>query len=85
MQALKDLYAREPVRCVGLLVAVVVGLAAKLGLVIDPQNFGEVAAIVVPLLLGAEAARSQVTPARTPLVEGGVRGGYVEDDEPADL
>lgn len=62
LDRLKALWADEPVRVTTLLVAVVVAVAAKAGVVIDPQNAGETLTLVLPILLGGEIARKSVTP-----------------------
>ncbi len=63
LQNLRALYVTEPVRSVAMLVAVVVFAAAKLGVVVDEQNVGEALLLILPVLLGGEAARQQVSPA----------------------
>lgn len=57
------LWATEPVRVLTFAVAVVVFLAAKVGIVLDPQEVQDALVIVIPILLGGELARRQVSPA----------------------
>lgn len=63
MTVLRALWATEPARVITVLVAVVVFVAAKAGVVINEQDVGEALAIVLPVLLGGEAIRSKVSPA----------------------
>lgn len=59
---IRALWANNPVRVITILASIVVFAAAKLGVVVDEQNVGEALALVLPILLGGEVARSQVTP-----------------------
>lgn len=63
MSFIQDLWTREPARVIAVLVAVVVFALAKAGVVVDEQNVGEALALILPVLLGGEAIRSQVAPA----------------------
>lgn len=63
MSTIRALWATEPVRVLTLLTAVIVFAAAKLGVIIDEQNVGEALTLVLPILLGGEAARHRVSPA----------------------
>lgn len=67
LDRIKALWATEPVAVTTALVAVVVFVAAKLGLVVDEQNVGEALALVLPVLLGGAAARQKVSPASGPV------------------
>lgn len=67
LDRLRALWATEPTRVTTLLVAIVVFAAAKLGLVIDTQNVGEALALLLPILLGGELVRAQVTPNPGPI------------------
>ncbi len=60
---LRVIYVTNPVRVITFAVALVIFLAAKLGLVVDEQNVGEALLLILPVLLGGEAARQQVSPA----------------------
>lgn len=63
LNRLRALWTTEPTRVIALAVAVIVFVAAKLGLVVDEQNVGEALALVLPVLLGGELTRSKVSPA----------------------
>lgn len=62
LDRLRALWANNPVRVTAILASIVVFVAAKLGVVVDEQNVGEALAIALPIVLGGEVARSQVTP-----------------------
>lgn len=59
---LRAAWANEPVRIVTLLVAVIVFAAAKVGIVLDQEDVGSALLLIIPILLGGEAARSKVRP-----------------------
>jgi len=63
MSYIRALWATEPTRIVTLLVAVIVFLAAKLGIVIDQDSVGEALLLTLPILLGGETVRQKVSPA----------------------
>ncbi len=63
LQNLRAIYVTNPVRVITFAVALVIFLAAKLGVVVDEQNVGEALLLILPVLLGGEAARQQVSPA----------------------
>lgn len=63
LTTLRAVWATEPVRVLTVLSAVVVFIAAKAGVIIDEQNAGEALALILPILLGGEAARRRVSPA----------------------
>lgn len=62
MNYLLGVWKNNPVRCASVLASIVVFAAAKLGVVLDEQSVGEALVAVVPILLGGELARGQVTP-----------------------
>jgi hypothetical protein len=62
----KALWTTEPARVTTILVAVIIFVAAKLGLIVDEQNVGEALALLLPILLGGEIVRAKVTPALGP-------------------
>lgn len=59
---LRALWQGNPVRVASVITAAVVAIAAKYGLILDEASVGETVALVVPILLGGEVARSQVQP-----------------------
>jgi len=67
LNRIKALWVTEPVALTTALVAVVVFVAAKLGILVDEQNVGEALGLVLPILLGGAAARTQVSPAPAPV------------------
>lgn len=67
LDRLRAAWANNPVRVTAITASVVVFGLAKAGIVIDEQNVGEALAIVLPILLGGELARSQVTPYQGPV------------------
>lgn len=63
----KKLWAKEPARVVSVTVAALVFVAAKLGVVVPQESIATAVAFALPLLLGGELIRSQVSPvASTP-------------------
>lgn len=64
LDQIKALWLAEPVRVVTALAAIIVFLAAKLGIVVDQQGVGEALLLVLPILLGGEGARAKVSPVR---------------------
>lgn len=62
LNRLRSAWANNPVRITAIAASVVVFALAKAGIVIDEQNVGEALTIALPILLGGEVARSQVTP-----------------------
>lgn len=63
MNLIRALWATEPVRVITIVAAIVVFVFAKAGVVIDQQDVLDALVIVLPILLGGEAARTQVSPA----------------------
>lgn len=62
LDRIRALWATEPVRVTTSTVAVVVFVAAKFNVVVDEAGLLEALALVVPILLGGEAARRKVQP-----------------------
>lgn len=60
---LRAFWAINPVRVTALGVALVVAVAARAGVVLPAAGVEEILALVVPILIGGEVARSQVSPA----------------------
>jgi hypothetical protein len=60
---IRAIWTTNPVRCASVLAAAVVSLAAAFDVVLDEASVLELVALVVPLLLGGEVVRSQVSPA----------------------
>lgn len=58
-----DLYRRNPARVISFAAAVIVGLAAKLGVIVKPQPVQDVLVYVLPILLAGQATHRKVTPA----------------------
>ncbi len=58
----RAIWLNNPVRVASLIVAAVVALAAKFGVVLDEASVAEVVALVVPIVLGGEIARQKVSP-----------------------
>jgi hypothetical protein len=56
------LWVSEPNRVIAVLAAVVVFAAAKFGIVVAKQSVVDALVLVLPILLGHEIARKQVTP-----------------------
>lgn len=69
LDRIRALWATEPVRVVTILVAIVVFIAAKIGVVLDPQDVGDALLLLLPILLGGELARANVTPYMGPVGE----------------
>lgn len=70
MKTLKSLAAKAtafarayPARTVSIVVAVVVFVAAKVGVVVDQQSLGTALAYAIPILVGGEVTHRNVTPA----------------------
>lgn len=63
----KAVYKREPARVLSVITAVVVFVCAKTGVVVPAQSIGDALAFALPILLGGEAIRSQVSPAAVPV------------------
>ncbi len=63
LQRLRVLWATEPVRVQAGVVAFVLFLAAKAGVFVDPQSLGVAVALILPVVLGGEVVRQQVSPA----------------------
>ena len=61
---LKALWHTEPTRVITLLTALVVFAAAKFGVLVDDHDVATALALVVPVVLGGETIRSQVSPAQ---------------------
>ena len=73
LNRLRALWRTEPTRVVSLLVAAIVFAAAKAGVAVDEQAIGEALLLSLPILLGGEVVRSQVSPAEpadTPASDG---------------
>jgi hypothetical protein len=62
LTALRRVWDREPARVITLLTAAVVFVCADLGIVVSAQSVGASLAYALPILLGGEVVRSQVTP-----------------------
>jgi hypothetical protein len=65
----RAIWLNNPVRVVSIIVAAVVALAAKFGVILDEASVAEVVALVVPIVLGGEVARQKVTPWTGPVGE----------------
>lgn len=63
LDRLRSLYRREPARLIALLVAVLIFVANRVGLVLDEAGLGEAIGLALFVLLGGEVTRSQVSPA----------------------
>jgi hypothetical protein len=63
LDRIKALWVTEPVAVTTTVAAIVVFVAAKLGILIDQQNVGEALGLILPILLGGAAARQKVSPA----------------------
>ena len=61
-ERLKALWAKEPALITAALVSVIVYVAARAGVVVDPQSVTDALAYVLPILLGGGLVRSQVAP-----------------------
>jgi hypothetical protein len=59
---LRALWKGNPVRVASIAASGVVFAAAKAGVVLDEASVGEALLTVVPILLGGEVARAQVSP-----------------------
>jgi hypothetical protein len=67
LSRLEALWIAEPVRVQATVVAVVLFVAAKAGVFVDPQSLGVAVALILPVVLGGEVVRQQVSPlAREP-------------------
>lgn len=69
MNLLKALWVTEPARLIAALAALAVFVAAKAGVVVSEQDVGAALLIILPILLGGEAARTKVSPAPPPVDE----------------
>lgn len=61
LDRLKALWATNPVRVTAITASLIVFIAAKAGVVIDQPDVLEALALALPVLLGGEVARSQVS------------------------
>lgn len=61
----RRLWAKEPARVVSGVAAVAVFVCAKIGVVVPAESITSAVAFALPLLLGGELIRSQVTPVST--------------------
>lgn len=59
---LRSLWTLNPVRTASLLAAAVVAVATQLGVVVEETSVVDTLLLVVPILLGGQAARAKVTP-----------------------
>ena len=59
----KALWQSEPTRVVSALVAVVMFVAVKVGVVIDETEVWKALVLMLPILLGGEGIRAKVSPA----------------------
>jgi hypothetical protein len=59
----KSLWAKEPTRVVSVVAAAVVFVAAKVGVIVPVESVANAIAFAVPLLIGGELIRTQVSPA----------------------
>jgi hypothetical protein len=67
LDRLRSLYHREPARLIALLVAFVLFISNRVGLVLDGAGLVETIGLALFVLLGGEATRSQVTPTPGPV------------------
>lgn len=65
LDRLRQKWRTEPVRVTGYTAALIVFVAAKYGIVVDAQGLAESLAFILPIILGTEKARGQVTPMAT--------------------
>lgn len=63
IEAVKNLWAKEPTLILSALTAAVVFVCAKVGVVVPEQTVAESLAYIVPILLAGVGVRSVVTPA----------------------
>ena len=77
LELARRIWRAEPVRTAGYLAALVVFVAAKLGVVIDEQDLVTSLLLILPVVLGVEKARGEVMPV-THLARSNV---YVDDDK----
>ncbi len=59
---LRAIWRTNPVRVTSFATAALVAIAAKAGVVLDEASVTEAVALVVPIILGGEVARSKVQP-----------------------
>ncbi len=59
----RELWAREPTRVISVTTAVVVFVCAKLGVVVPAESVASAVDFAVPVLLGGEIIRNQISPA----------------------
>ncbi len=59
---LKKLWATEPTLVISALVAAVVFVCAKLGIVVNAVGIEQAIAYIIPILVGGVAVRSKVSP-----------------------
>jgi hypothetical protein len=64
---LKALWATEPALVVSALVAVIVFVCAKVGILVDEQTVSTSLGVILPILLTGAATRAKVSPAAPPL------------------
>lgn len=62
LSRLERLWITEPVRVQAAVVAVVLFVCAKVGVLVDAQSVGVAVAVILPVILGGEYARQQVSP-----------------------
>lgn len=68
LERVRVVWQEEPARFVAGVVAAVVFVAARFGVVVDEQSLGAALLIVVPILLGGEVTHQHVPPPTKPLV-----------------
>lgn len=59
---LRAFWALNPVRCAAIIASGLVVIATQLGVVVDEASVTDSLLLIVPILLGGEAARAKVTP-----------------------
>lgn len=77
LELARRIWRAEPVRTAGYLAALVVFVAAKLGVVVDEQDLVTSLLLILPVVLGVEKARGEVMPV-TNIASSSV---YVGDDK----
>lgn len=66
LSLVRKVWTKEPARVVSIAAAAVVFVAAKLGIAVPTQTVADALAYAIPILLGGELIRSQVSPVASP-------------------
>lgn len=77
----RALWITQPVRVITIATSLLVFAAARAGVIVSEQDISSALLLVLPIILGGEAARTQVSPA-APFV--GIPSDHLLPDPPPD-